>query len=320
MIVSFALFGAVLALAWGLLTPRHYMSSATFVPQASEAESVSSLAAAASQLGIGLPATGNAWGPPVYAELLESSPLLTAIAADTFVVAEDQGQRRALTDLLKIDGPTPALRLDRAVHALQKDVLAVSTDKNTNSTKVTVTTRWPSVSLALAQELLKAVAQFNLETRRSQAKAEREFVETQVKDAEHNLRTAEDTLQGFLELNRSVTGSPRLEFARDRLQREVGMRQTVYTTLMQSLQQARIREIRDTPVITMLEAPQLPIAAVSRYLAVKILLGGFTGTVIATLLAFLAMIASSARRLPSEDAHEFFGLLESTAPWLPRTK
>src|SRR5687768_9925069 len=70
-IISLGLFGVVLGLTWGLLTPYRYMSTARFIPQAAGEGANSALAAAASQFGIRMPSSGTSvWGPPVYVELL----------------------------------------------------------------------------------------------------------------------------------------------------------------------------------------------------------------------------------------------------------
>jgi uncharacterized protein involved in exopolysaccharide biosynthesis len=71
------------------------------------------------------------------------------------------------------------------------------------------------------------------------------------------LREVEDRLERFHKQNR-VVQSPELVFQRDRLSREVGMRQQVYGTMVQAFEQARIDEVRDTPVISRVLEPTLP--------------------------------------------------------------
>jgi tyrosine-protein kinase Etk/Wzc len=170
------------------------------------------------------------------------------------------------------------------------------------------------VSLELAERLVKGVNQFNLETRKSQAAAERQFVEAQAAAAEVALREAEDRLQNFLQRNRETGGSPQLVFERDRLQRDVNLRQQLYSTLLQSREEAKIREVRDTPVITVIEPPRLPIVGESRKTIQKFLMGAFAGAVIGIFTALLAHGLSRARLIPSEEARQFFRLLEEATP------
>jgi uncharacterized protein involved in exopolysaccharide biosynthesis len=245
--------------------------------------------------------------------LLRSQAILEPIALDTVAVEEEGGRRVALMDLLRIQGPGPERRADRAVRVLRRLVTANEV-RALGAVKVSVTTRWPSVSLTLAERLLRAVNQFNLETRKSQAAAERQFVEGQAAEAERLLRAAEDRLQVFLQRNRTFAGSPELNFEHDRLDREVALRQQVYTSLLQNREEARMREVRDTPVITMLENPRLPVVGEARDSALKAVLGGIAGGMLGVLIAFLAHGVAGVRRAPSEETREFFHLLQEATP------
>jgi uncharacterized protein involved in exopolysaccharide biosynthesis len=312
LILALAVAGGVIGLVKGLASTRVYKSSATFVPQGSEGPS-SGLLAAADQLGIRVPSSSGAgWGPTMYVEVLRSSAILEPVAFDTVVVAEERNRRVALLDLLEIEGETPALKADRGVKAVSGLVKSEEV-KQLGGVRVSVTTRWPSVSFQLAEKLVHGVNQFNTETRQSQAAAERQFVEVQAGEAERALRVAEDRLQEFLERNR-VFVSPDLVLQRDRLQREVGLRQELYTTLMQSREEARIREVRNTPVITVLEHPRMPVLGEPRGSVQKAMLGTFIGGALGLLIAFIAQGVSGAKREPNEEAQEFFRLVEEATP------
>lgn len=311
-IVTLTIIGAVLGLGLGLLKTRLYSSSATFIPQGSEVPS-SSLMLAAGQLGIRVPSSGGDWGAPIYMEILRSRAVLEPIALDTVVVAEEGGRRVALMDLLGVGAERPARRTDLTVRKLLQSVINASEDKKIGAVKLSVKTRWPSVSLWLAQQLVQGVDEFNLKSRKSQAAEERRFVEEQAVEAEGTLRAAENRLQSFLQQNRSL-GSPELVMERDRLGRDVSLRQQVYTSLLQNREEAKIREVRDTPVITVLEAPRLPVVGEPRGSAQKAILGGLAGGMLGVLIAFLVRQVACARRTPSDDAREFFGLVSELTP------
>jgi uncharacterized protein involved in exopolysaccharide biosynthesis len=318
-ILGLAALGAASGLLTGLLSRRTYVSEATFLPQMSEVN-LSGLALAASQLGVRLPtATGAAWGPPVYVDLLQSRGLLEPIVRDTLVVAEEGGQRIAVLDLLRVKAPKSEVRVDRGVQAL-REIVSSQEMKALGGVKVRVTTRWPSVSYAIAQRLVDAVQRFNVETRQSQAGAERRFVEARADEAEHTLREAEDRLQSFLQRNRSITGSPELSFQLDRLQREVTLRQQLYTGLLQSREEARVREVRDTPVITVVEEPLLPALPAPRRAVLKAIAGGLAGGILAVAIAFVARGLIRARRTANGEVLDFFKLLDEARPRWTRRK
>jgi uncharacterized protein involved in exopolysaccharide biosynthesis len=217
-------------------------------------------------------------------------------------------------DLLGIKGPTPGRKLERAAKVLSQQVVGAAEDRRIGAVRLSVKTKWPSVSFVLAQQLVRAVNQFNLVTRKSQASAERQFAEVQEAEAERALRDAEDRLQFFLQSNRVISGASEVAFQRDRLQREVSFRQQVYTSLVQSREEARIREVRDTPVITVIEGPRLAVLPESRGTVLKVLLGLVLGLVVGVVTAFLAHALSSARQEANPVANEFFRLVSEATP------
>jgi uncharacterized protein involved in exopolysaccharide biosynthesis len=313
-----ALVGGILGLASSFISPRKYVSTSVFIPQGADAGASSGLALAASQLGIRVPATGGVWGPPVYVELIRTRALLEPIALDTIEVAELGRKRVPVADLFGVEAPDPARRAALAVNALRANI-AANEVKPLGAVKVSVTTRWPTASLALAERLVRAINQFNLETRKSQATAERQFVDAQAAVAERALREAEDRLQAFLQQNRTFGGSPALAFTHNRLEREVSLRQQEYSSLLVNREEARIREVRDTPVITVIEPPRLPLTAESRRSAQRTVLGAVCGIMLAVVLVLLTNGIARAKGESSEAAREFFeSLAEATPRWLRR--
>jgi uncharacterized protein involved in exopolysaccharide biosynthesis len=117
---------------------------------------------------------------------------------------------------------------------------------------------------------------FNLARRQSQAGAERRFVERRLEEVRDSLRDAEMRLQSFLQLNRDFR-APALELAHGRILRDVAREQQLVATLESAYEQARIEEIRDTPVLTVVETPDLPPRPDPRHLALKTVLGLLMG-------------------------------------------
>ncbi len=106
-----------------------------------------------------------------------------------------------------------------------------------------------------------------------------------------------------------VTGSPELTFEQARLQRDVAMLQQVFTTLTQSYEEARIREVRDTPVITVVESPRLPTMPGPRgrlrFGIMGLVLGGFVGS----LVVFVSAMLAAHREAGNKEVKEFVGAL-----------
>jgi uncharacterized protein involved in exopolysaccharide biosynthesis len=240
--------------------------------------------------------------PAFYAELLSSREILQRATSEPFVV-EGVGTA-SLADLLEIEEETDELRREEAIESLRDNLLTIQTGRETGIVTVEVQTDWPDLSQEIAQRLLDEIGRFNLLTRQSQAAAERVFIQERVDSARNALLEAEAVMQGFLQANRSYQNSPDLLFQYGRLERDVTLRQQVYTTLVQSFEQARISEVRDTPVITVLQAPFFPPGPDERRLvlvaALGIALGGMAGVV----LAFV--VEAMKRPAPGDPAREDF--------------
>jgi len=281
--------GALLGVGIALLQRPLFTSSFSFLPQANQdASRAAGLASLAGQFGINIGAFGGNQDPPqLYADLVTTRGVLAPIAVDSFTPAPKE-PAVALPRFLKIGGNDSALVLDKTLRVLRRDVISTTVAlRTTGMITVNVRTRSPYVSLAIAQRLLTGLNAFNLVTRQSQARAERKFAEGRYAQAESELRTAENTLQSFLTSNRQYQNSPQLSFEKDRLQRDVTLRQQVVTTLAQQLEDARIREVRDTPVISVIEAPTLAAKPDSRGRILIVALGMMGGFAIGVLLVLL---------------------------------
>jgi hypothetical protein len=289
--------GFIFGAAASLISSRKYVAGTTFIPQlsASDASGAGGLALAASQFGIRMPTGGAGWGAPVYVEVVRSRSVLGPIALDSVTIDEEGGRRTSVAELFKIDDRDEASRLEKTIRKL-RTIVDATENKKLGAVRVTVTTKWPSVSFALVKRLLIDVNKFNLITRQSQAGAERRFAEIQAREAERALRLAEERMQKFLEQNRVVV-SPALLYQRERIQRDITIRQLTYTSLLQNFSEARLREVRNTPVITVLEGPVLPAIGEPRNTAMTAAIG----SIAAGLLAVIVVVIQNVQKTATGD-------------------
>jgi len=317
LILFSAVIGGILTSVWATTRPSLYVATASFMPQGGDATR-SSLAGLAGQLGVTLPTGNQSLSPEFYLRLLKSRVLLGPIVADSFTVPELNGTRQTFASLFKIDASTESRRSDLGVAKLSGMVNA-STIRNTGIVEFELATRWPSLSVALVSEILQGVDDFNKRTRQGQASAERRFVEGRMSVASSELRTAEDRLAAFLRANRQYASSPELTFERDRLQRDVSLQQQVYSGLVQSYDDVRIREVRDTPAITMIEPPAARTIPQSRQIALAIGVGISLGGLVGVLLAALIEVTNTEGARGDKDALRLQQIGAEIARHVPRT-
>lgn len=233
---------------------RTFTSKASFMPE-NGTSALATYAALAAQLGVALPNTDNGQSPEFYVYLLQSDALLGRVAGQRFRVGSDTGTVLVeLPELLGVVDPPGNARTVHAIAALRR-AMVVRDDPRAGLITVSVKTRWAELSAAVADSLISEVDWFNREVRHSQAGAERIFSEGRLAAAQADLRTAEDDYEAFLERNRNYSSSPALTFQAARLQRAVSDHEQLAATLRQAYEQARLQEVRNTPVISVIEVP-----------------------------------------------------------------
>jgi uncharacterized protein involved in exopolysaccharide biosynthesis len=278
-----------------------YTAESRFVPQMSNASS-SRLAGLAAQFGIDVGAASGQSPSELYASLVQSREILEQVALTSYPTTSDTtaaGPHATLIELLKLKNPDEEqLRLD-AVENLRARI-AVSADVRTGVITVQTTTPWRAVSEAMNQRIVSLVTDFNQTRRQSQARAEREFLEARSRDAQQQLRDAESRLATFNDQNR-VRSSSQLVLEGGRLQRAVDLAQQVFMTLAQNYEQARIEEVRNTPVITVIDSP-IGSAKRQRGLAKKATIGFALGVILGL---GIALVFEQLRRRRLENPEAF---------------
>ena len=273
--------GVAVAIAMGLpalLKSRVYTSHSSFTAETTSAGTRMNVFAA--QLGIPLGTSSGGESPDFYAALLRSQDILSEVAQSTFQQSPTS-KATPLVDILDVKGPSYPVRLDAAVTRLRGMVVAQSITK-TGVITLDVTASSPQLAHDMADSILSDLNRFNLERRQTRATAERRFVEARLAQVRFDLRASEEALASFLLTNKQIT-SPTLSLARDRLQQDVDLHRSLFTSLSQSYEQARIDEVRNIPVISPVEQASLPVRPDSRRVVVKTAAGFVAGVILAIL-------------------------------------
>jgi uncharacterized protein involved in exopolysaccharide biosynthesis len=306
-ILRYMLAGGVVAVLPILFQKLTYTANASFVPQVLDAQP-SDLRSLVGQFGVSLGGGSSSQSPQFYADLLRSPVILRPIAADSFAVSEEGPTRKAFLDLMSVKGDNYNRRIEQGIQVLQ-NVISVRVARETGVLNLAVTTQWPSVSAAISNKAVDGVNAFNLSTRKSQAVEERRFTEARLAEARVVLRDAEDRLQSYLQRNRQLQMSAEINFERDRLQREVALQQEIVGSLAKSYEEVRIREVRDVPVITVIERASVPTEPNPRGRIKRALLGMLLGGLFGILLALSGRMLQRRRSAGDPDSEAFFALV-----------
>lgn len=278
-----------------------YDAVTTFTPisSSSSAGSFAGLANIAGQLGLGsaLSSSGGNLSVEMCQAILGSRELLAQMLALPFRSPTD-GKPRTLLDLLEggeSGGKPSPQRLEAGIRDLRKSA-SVRVDKVSGIVSVTVRLKSPELAADVANQMVQLLNSFNLERRQSQSRAQRVFAERRAKEAGDSLRIVEQAHQAFLTSNRTFD-SPVLRAEEARLQRAEQLRSEVYTSLAKAVDEARIAELRDTPVLTIIDHAVPPDTKASPKRTIT--------AAVAMLLIILAVIAATYVRVfvERERAH-----------------
>jgi len=307
LVVGLPLGTALAAALVSLVIPAKYTATAAFVPETESQRSnlPSGMAGIAAQFGIGIGGSGPN-SPRFYADVLRSRTLKDQVLLADFrdFRGNIRGDSATLLDILRIKGDGERERLENGRKRLDK-TMSVRVNNETNIVTVSVETRYPALSADVVNLLIDLLNSFNLETRRSNAAERRTFIEGRVTEAGRELRETEEELKSFLERNRQFESSPELQFQHDRLQRQVSIKQEVLTMLRRQYEEARIQEVNDTPVITVIDRAVSPEKKSRPRRKLWVILALLGGGVVAMVTGFGQEFVERARETDKEEFHEF---------------
>ena len=321
LVAGTALACALTTLGLLLLQPPTYTASTTFTPENTSStgllSSLVGLAGLAGQLGLGSSSSSSV-SPDFFVKLAHSDEVLRSTLLKGFRDPDSAGVERPLLQLLRVKGRSPEERIQRGVLALRK-LTDASSDKTTGIVTLRVKLQDPELAADVAKYLVQLLNRFNLESRQSQSREQRRFSGERLAVAEQELRTAEQAQLAFLQRNRQYLDSPLLAFEYNRLNRQVQLRQEVYQTLVKAHEEARIAEVRDTPVLTVIDSAVAPVrpSGPRRLLGTTVAL--IFGAGLGLALAYLSAARARVRRAPTPDYLEFRAALEEVRRSPPRS-
>src|SRR5205823_5274694 len=246
----------IAALVFVLFRTPKYVATTSFLQSTKTTPGLpSGISGLANQFGL---STTNLTqeSPQLYADLARTREVLNELLQSRYL--RSRGDSIVLLQEVVPKNLDSDRRLYRGEQRL-RDATSILANQRTGVVQISVSADDPVLAAGIANRYVEALNRFNLERRRTQEGERRRFLEGRTLDALRDLRSAEDELKGFLLHNRSFQDSPQLQFEKGRLGRRVSMAQELYTMLDRNYENARIEEINDTPLITVVERAVPPV-------------------------------------------------------------
>jgi len=282
LVAGFTIVGAVAGGITAVLLPSYYRSGAAFQAESATPPPISgALAGLASQIGgLQLSSQSNA---QLFGDLITTDAVLRRVSAAAFPW---KGGTAALSSIYRYDEKAPGWREYYTIQKLRK-AIAVDVSIRTGVVRFSVEARTPVLAAALAESTLAALNAANIALRQARAAAERTFTAQRAADAQRDLAQTELALQRFYERNRAIANAPSLQLEEARLKRAVDMAQQMYVQLRLQEEQAAVQEVRNTPAISIIDPPLVPVKRSWPKRRLAVLLGALIGA--AVILARFAL-------------------------------
>lgn len=214
----------------------------------------------------------------LFPTILRSQTIQNGVLAKTYRFNHD-GEEKILTlkDYFEIDNP------DRLRYALD-GILNVALDKKTAVIGLSLETTYPEFSQKVLDEYLAQLENYNLHTRRSQAKENALYLGNQITKIKREMTAVENNLAQFQMVNLDWAGSTDPVTLKElgRLKREVELKARAYMYLVQEHETVKFDAQKDVPIVRVLDQPSLPTQRISPQRTVIVLLSG--------LITFLTML------------------------------
>lgn len=285
----------VVGLVVAFSIPKEYATSVTLAPETKGKASGGNMGALAAMSGINLgSSTGeDALSPELYPNIVSSTPFL--IELFDVQVKDQKGEvNTTLYDYLydyqkapwwgtitsapfkvlgwvvslfkdkpqeegsgKVD-PFMLTKEEAAIADALGKRLAVSVDKKTGVTTLSVTMQDPLISATLTDTVMKRLQNYITDYRTNKARHDLQFTEKLYQEAKTNYYEAQQKYAHYMDGNQNIIlRSVRAE--QERLQNEMNLMYGVYNQVAQQLQMAKAKVQEITPVYTVVQPATVPL-------------------------------------------------------------
>ncbi|MEW5842649.1 MAG: Wzz/FepE/Etk N-terminal domain-containing protein [Bacteroidota bacterium] len=281
------------------LAKPYFKSSVTILPNYGNksSEMLGQLSGLASLAGVSV---GSADPTQIYESLLKSESVLSPVIYAKYQTEEFEKPVNLIEYLeIKRDKSLNDSLQQRKMFLLAFEHLTksqITTDVDRMTKILTVTVQMPESKLSadVANNIAKSLDNYIRTQRKSFASAQREYLETRVKQVKDTLNLFEEKLKNFREQNRMITQSPELQLEQARLMRNVEIQQTIYGELVKQLELVKLEEVRDTPVVNVEEYAKEPIIKAGPKRAMTLII-----------IMFFAVVFSSVYYASKDNMKEF---------------
>ena len=290
LILKVTLGFALLGLLVGILTPKTYTASSTFVPQTSGEKPSGSISGLAALAGIDLSAgaTGSDIPATLYPKVLASVPFKQEVLSTSIVFESDTltfkdyllnqspgvlssikkytiGLPGLLLSSLKendqtVGAPKELIQLSEEDFELIKtleNLVSIETNEKEGFISLSVIDKDPLVAAQVAKATELALQKRIIDYKIENARSLYEFTSEQFNAKQKEFYALQDELAEFTDRNRNIS-SAQFQNQKLRLEAQYSIVNAVYTELAKQKEQAAIQVSKDTPIFSVIDPVVVP--------------------------------------------------------------
>ncbi len=241
----------VLAVIISLLLPEYFKSTAVLLPETEKSKlaGLGGLSDLAALAGVNVGGEGSL--AKLYPTIIKSEAVLTNVIYTKYKT-EKFKEPVNLIQYWEIAGKTPEWSYEVALKSLG-EALQVGLDNKTSVVTISMETREPQLSADIINGVTSELDKFIRTKRTTKATEQRKWIEDRLDEVKQDLQRSENALKEFREKNRRVLDSPQLLLEQERLIREITINATLYTELKKQYEIVKIEEIKNIPIISVMD-------------------------------------------------------------------
>ena len=251
--LSFAV--SLLTLGILFLFPNYYRAVSTILPETekSKLSALGQFADIANLAGVNIPGSEIA---KLYPTIVTSETVLRNVIYKEYQTKKFP-QPVNLVKFWEIDKKDRGEEFEAAYTKLRSS-LDASFDIKSSLVTVTLDMTDPQLAANVLNTIVGELDKFMRTKRTTNAQEQRKWVEVRLEEVAEDLRKAEEWLKEFREKNRRVSDSPELLLEQERLSRAVQINSTLFIELKKQYELAKIEEIKNIPIINVLDVARPP--------------------------------------------------------------
>ena len=283
-IVSTALF-ALLTIGTSFLFTKFYSARISLYPSKQDLNSnLGQFQSLASNFGMNLPNEKQNFNIP---DVVESNLIKQKILNKKW--QKMTGEYQSLFDLWQFynspwynpfsSGEVDTAYINEKALNYLSDQIEVIENRKTGLIEILVSLEDPLISADISNFIGEQVQAYIQKENSAHATKEKDFIENRLKIVKGELIILEEELKIFSERNRGYEESPELYMMYSRLFREVEAKKQVAITLQQQLELARIEEVKQSPILHILDQAEVPARKSAPNRLLFLIVGGIIGMI-----------------------------------------